>query len=209
MNFHTDAGPAGTKVKLKKLAISAGVALTLGAATLSANAGTATYAPDGLTQTSFIQGLYNLGSVGTSGVTLTSDLPNSGSFTDVYNFSLATGSQSIVGMTTWFDTTQLTAPNVNLSMTLSANGAPVSQATASSSIDFNNNLVSYGHKFSGLTSNTNYTLTVTGTGAEYLGQTYSFQMAAVAAVPEPETYAMLLAGLGLVGSIVRRRKTTV
>ena len=28
----------------------------------------------------------------------------------------------------------------------------------------------------------------------------------VAAVPEPETYAMLLAGLGLVGAIVRRRK---
>ncbi len=29
---------------------------------------------------------------------------------------------------------------------------------------------------------------------------------AVAAVPEPETYAMLLAGLGLVGAIARRRK---
>jgi hypothetical protein len=29
----------------------------------------------------------------------------------------------------------------------------------------------------------------------------------VAAVPEPETYAMLLAGLGLVGAIARRRKT--
>lgn len=30
----------------------------------------------------------------------------------------------------------------------------------------------------------------------------------VAAVPEPETYAMLLAGLGLVGAVVRRRKNT-
>jgi hypothetical protein len=29
----------------------------------------------------------------------------------------------------------------------------------------------------------------------------------VAAVPEPETYAMLLAGLGLVGAIARRRKS--
>ena len=33
------------------------------------------------------------------------------------------------------------------------------------------------------------------------------QVAAVAAVPEPETYAMLLAGLGLVGAVARRRKT--
>jgi hypothetical protein len=30
----------------------------------------------------------------------------------------------------------------------------------------------------------------------------------VTAVPEAETYAMLLAGLGLVGFIVRRRKQT-
>jgi hypothetical protein len=28
----------------------------------------------------------------------------------------------------------------------------------------------------------------------------------VTAVPEPETYAMLLAGLGLMGAIARRRK---
>jgi hypothetical protein len=27
----------------------------------------------------------------------------------------------------------------------------------------------------------------------------------VSAVPEPETYAMLLAGLGLIGAMVRRR----
>lgn len=31
---------------------------------------------------------------------------------------------------------------------------------------------------------------------------------AVAAVPEPESYAMLLAGLGVMGAIVRRRKNT-
>jgi hypothetical protein len=29
----------------------------------------------------------------------------------------------------------------------------------------------------------------------------------VTAVPEPETYAMLLAGLGLMGTIARRRKS--
>jgi len=31
-------------------------------------------------------------------------------------------------------------------------------------------------------------------------------VAAVAAVPEPETYAMMLAGLGLLGYMARRRK---
>ncbi|WP_323003004.1 PEP-CTERM sorting domain-containing protein [Denitromonas sp.] len=41
----------------------------------------------------------------------------------------------------------------------------------------------------------------------YLAQDgYHLQIAAVPAVPEPETYAMLLAGLGLVGSIARRRR---
>ncbi|TVO60490.1 PEP-CTERM sorting domain-containing protein [Denitromonas ohlonensis] len=40
----------------------------------------------------------------------------------------------------------------------------------------------------------------------YLAQDgYHLQIAAVPAVPEPETYAMLLAGLGLVGAIARRR----
>lgn len=34
---------------------------------------------------------------------------------------------------------------------------------------------------------------------------WRLQIAAVAAVPEPETYAMLLAGLGFVGAIARRR----
>jgi hypothetical protein len=34
-------------------------------------------------------------------------------------------------------------------------------------------------------------------------------LTAVAAVPEPETYAMLLAGLGVIGAIARRRKAAV
>ncbi|MEN9467008.1 MAG: hypothetical protein RL081_1009 [Pseudomonadota bacterium] len=43
----------------------------------------------------------------------------------------------------------------------------------------------------------------TGLRTELAG---SFERLPVSAVPEPETYAMMLAGLGLVGSIVRRRK---
>ena len=38
------------------------------------------------------------------------------------------------------------------------------------------------------------------------GQTKIFEVS-IPAVPEPETYAMLIAGFGLIGTIVRRRKT--
>jgi len=34
-----------------------------------------------------------------------------------------------------------------------------------------------------------------------------FALSITTAVPEPETYAMLLAGLGMIGAVVRRRKT--
>ncbi|WP_227815600.1 PEP-CTERM sorting domain-containing protein [Nitrogeniibacter aestuarii] len=37
------------------------------------------------------------------------------------------------------------------------------------------------------------------------GDALSFDVSAVAAVPEPETYAMFLAGLGLIGGVARRR----
>ncbi len=46
-------------------------------------------------------------------------------------------------------------------------------------------------------------LNVTGVTSGSLGGIYSGSIAA--AVPEPETYAMLLAGLGLMGAVVRRR----
>ena len=46
-------------------------------------------------------------------------------------------------------------------------------------------------------------LNITGVTSGSLGGAYSGSIAA--AVPEPETYAMLLAGLGLMGAVVRRR----
>ncbi|MDO9197007.1 FxDxF family PEP-CTERM protein [Rhodoferax sp.] len=52
-----------------------------------------------------------------------------------------------------------------------------------------------------------YTPYVDGTDAVkvYLDGSNALHIAAVTAVPEPETYAMLLAGLGLMGAIARRR----
>jgi len=39
--------------------------------------------------------------------------------------------------------------------------------------------------------------------------TLDYILTATAAIPEPETYAMLLAGLGIVGAVARRRKVNV
>lgn len=54
----------------------------------------------------------------------------------------------------------------------------------------------------------NYSISWSSTvvGGSFDGQTGSWTMTGVAAVPEASTYGMMLAGLGLVGFAVRRRK---
>ena len=53
----------------------------------------------------------------------------------------------------------------------------------------------------------NYHLDISGTfGAQAFGGQYSVSLAAVPAVPEPSTYALMLAGLGAVAFVARRRR---
>lgn len=59
----------------------------------------------------------------------------------------------------------------------------------------------------GLLSAGSYMLKFWGSPAGTKGGYYNGTIS-VAAVPEPETYAMFLAGLGLIGGIARRRKQT-
>jgi hypothetical protein len=60
-----------------------------------------------------------------------------------------------------------------------------------------------GHLFAGITDTTAFSsVTFHGTGPN---DGIYFDRMQIAAVPEPETYAMLLTGLGLLGAIARRR----
>lgn len=60
--------------------------------------------------------------------------------------------------------------------------------------------LSYGS----LSGASQYSLHFVGTAPE-AGQSFNVQLHSVQAVPEPETFAMLLAGLGLIGMVTRRR----
>jgi hypothetical protein len=62
------------------------------------------------------------------------------------------------------------------------------------------------HTMANLTAG-DYYYKITGNATGSLGGFYSIT-STVTPVPEPETYAMLLAGLGVVGSLYRRRKSS-
>lgn len=68
------------------------------------------------------------------------------------------------------------------------------------SADTTSNTNNFVYKIDAMTG---FTTALVGFSGDTIAPVYG---AALAPVPEPETYAMLLAGLGLVGSIVRRRK---
>lgn len=99
-----------------------------------------------------------------------------------------------------------------LSFDLSLNGSG-SNASGLLAVSLDNGSAT---NFFGTTNHTSHTLNFTGTGS-LLALTFSsaqtgdysgavLDNVSVTAVPEPESYAMMLAGLGLMAGIARRRK---
>jgi hypothetical protein len=127
-----------------------------------------------------------------------------GSFSDLVWFSIPTPSD--LSSTT-------VANNLTLGSTqvLNINGGQVSLYKEAGATD--TLLASYS--FDGTTGSTSHTVAdlgagqyyyqITGTASGNYGGFYSLT-STVSPVPEPETYALLLAGLGVVGSLYRRRK---
>jgi hypothetical protein len=123
-----------------------------------------------------------------------------GVFEDSYLFSL-------VGDYVTFST----AVSNNLTTVLGISGGMVSLFREAGAVDamvgsfaFDDTTGSISHPFGTLTGG-DYYYTVSGTGTGSLGGFYTIS-STVAAVPEMQTYALLLAGLGVMGFLGRRRR---
>ena len=159
------------------------LALWLGLAAGSVNAGVPTLSGwDGSTETGYNASFWNTGVSSVFSDWISFSMPASSSGNGQSNvISLGTG-----GIT-------FTAFNLYKSAILIATGI----------LDGSSSLLS----FAGATTPGNYSLNIAGyklnpsASASYAGNI------AISPVPEPETYAMLLAGLGLLGFSFRRRKS--
>ncbi|QHJ00693.1 PEP-CTERM sorting domain-containing protein [Xylophilus rhododendri] len=153
----------------------------------------------------------DLGTV--SGTTTTGSSTSSGSFSDLYNFSVgANDGTAFVSSAVTFGSYGVTLSSISLYAGTFTSASALSGLTAifssssTSLVNLGNGI--YSNTVSGatvsLSSLSDYTLVVTGTSA---GSSAYTTLISVAAVPEPESYAMLLAGLGLMGCVVRRRSS--
>ncbi len=126
------------------------------------------------------------------------------SFSDLYTFDLSTASQS-VGTTVTID---LSVGPLNFQ--LSNMAIKLTDSTGATTYAMDNTMdASKALQVSAtLNSGTGYRFLVTGDVTGNIGGAYGGVLQA-APIPEAETYAMMLAGLGLVGFMARRRSMSV
>ena len=133
--------------------------------------------------------------------TVSADVSNIDSgFNNLYSFSLPTG--GVTGTLFGIDTNNLFSGTFEFG----SSNTPTSAITWSTSVPFgsidadpSDGSFSYSGQLTGLSTTKTYWIHLYGTASD---GAYALTLAPV---PEPETYAMLLAGLGLMGTIARRR----
>jgi hypothetical protein len=144
----------------------------------------------------------NIGLLPTEPTTFNGTITHLGStsFTDTFNFSMpSSGLSALVadfeisfGPNALYDINSITAVLYNGS---NGSGSWISNLAGSGTNTVNDSF--------GLVAGNSYSILVSGTPIGSAGGIYAY--AFTAAVPEAETYAMMLAGLGLLGFMVRRR----
>ena len=118
-----------------------------------------------------------------------------GDFVDVYTFTLTGLASTIFGDIDRANSGSLWKI-VDFKLKLKDdNGGPV----------YKDNSPGNGFSFENLIAGT-YTLRLTGTVNGSRGGSYTGFVSEVSPVPEPSTYALVLAGLGVVGFVARRRR---
>lgn len=141
---------------------------------------------------------YDLGplttTIGVSGIAI-----SGGSFDDIFSFT-TTSANPVLG--TFVGISGVDDMTVSYRFGVGATTPRWGAFTAPVAVTLDDASFAYSQTVSGLQAGTQYWFNLKGTGSE------AVYAVTLAPVPEPETYAMLLAGLGLVGAIARRRKTT-
>lgn len=127
-------------------------------------------------------------------------------FADGVQSEIEVGSATVKG--SFFDTYSFTLSTASTLTSYFTNTFPLTPLTGSYSLFSTDGLVKTGNLAATFTETLaagDYSFFVTGSSGAKAGA-YTLT-AAIAAVPEPETYALFLAGLGAVGFLAARRRS--